>query len=153
MEYLELKVPPVVQLLLLFGLMWFLSTVTPAFSFVIPGIWLLPLLFIFFGLGLSITGVMAFRSASTTVDPRHPDESSSIVNSGVYKWSRNPMYLGFLSILLGWSLYLANALAFICLPIFVLYMNRFQIQPEEKAMCARFGDDYLLYMESVRRWL
>lgn len=63
------------------------------------------------------------------------------------------MYLGFLSILLGWALYLTNAPAFICLPLFVLYMNRFQIHPEEKAMRSKFGDEYRLYTNSVRRWI
>ncbi|MBT7950672.1 MAG: isoprenylcysteine carboxylmethyltransferase family protein [Gammaproteobacteria bacterium] len=153
MSILELKVPPVVQLLLLFVLMWFLSISIPVFSFVIPANWQLSLTFTCLGLALSISGVITFRLASTTVDPRCPEEVSTIVKSGVYKWSRNPMYLGFLSILLGWALYLANVSAFICLPLFVLYMNRFQIQPEEKAMSTRFGDEYLLYMNSVRRWI
>jgi protein-S-isoprenylcysteine O-methyltransferase Ste14 len=153
MDRLELKAPPLAQLLLLFGLMWFLSSITPAFSYVIPGNWVLSLLFSCLGLALSVTGVLTFRSVRTTVDPRHPEVSSSFVKSGVYSWSRNPMYLGFLSILIGWALFLSHALAFICLPLFILYMNSFQIQPEEKAMCASFGDDYRSYMESVRRWI
>lgn len=63
------------------------------------------------------------------------------------------MYFGLLLMLLGWGLFLAHALALLGLPVFVLYMNRFQIQPEERAMLSGFGDDYRDYLRSVRRWI
>jgi len=63
------------------------------------------------------------------------------------------MYLGLLSMLLGWAVFLAHGLSFACLPLFILYMNRFQIRPEEETMLSRFGDEYRSYMKSVHRWL
>jgi protein-S-isoprenylcysteine O-methyltransferase Ste14 len=82
-----------------------------------------------------------------------PDAASSLVADGVYRWTRNPMYLGFLIALAGWAAYLANVASALVLPLFVLYMNRFQIVPEERALAARFGPQFEDYRRSVRRWL
>jgi protein-S-isoprenylcysteine O-methyltransferase Ste14 len=75
------------------------------------------------------------------------------VLSGIYSLSRNPMYLGFLMLLLGWAIYISNAFAFLFVPAFVLYMNHFQIEPEEQALTARFGQEFMSYAGRVRRWL
>jgi protein-S-isoprenylcysteine O-methyltransferase Ste14 len=75
------------------------------------------------------------------------------VTGGVFRWSRNPMYLGMLVALAGWAAYLSNALAALLLPAFVAYLNRFQIRPEEQALLARFGPSYSEYMATVRRWI
>jgi len=75
------------------------------------------------------------------------------VTSGIYRYTRNPMYLGLLLILLGWAVFLANIVAFIFLPAFIAYLNRFQIRPEEKAMASLFGQDFANYRSKVRRWL
>ena len=79
--------------------------------------------------------------------------SSCVVTWGVYSITRNPMYLGLLMILTGWAIFLSNALALLFLPLFVLYINRFQIKPEERALTAIFGQDYLAYQGRVRRWI
>ena len=63
------------------------------------------------------------------------------------------MYLGLLVILLGWAIFLANALAFVLLPAFILYMNRFQIEPGERALASLFGQEFVSYKSCVRRWL
>lgn len=153
MKFLELRIPPV-ALVVLFGFgMWLLSSLAPSLNFNFPGRRFAALLFACLGIVVGLAGITAFRSARTTVDPRVPERSSAIVSSGIYGWSRNPMYLGLLSILFGWSLYLANGLSVSCLALFVLYMERFQIRPEERAMLSGFGDEYRLYMKSVRRWL
>lgn len=78
---------------------------------------------------------------------------TSLVATGIYRISRNPMYPGFLLVLLGWCAYLANWASAFLLPAFEAYMNRFQIQPEERALSARFGSQFLAYCGSVRRWL
>jgi protein-S-isoprenylcysteine O-methyltransferase Ste14 len=82
-----------------------------------------------------------------------PDAASAVVTGGVFRWSRNPMYLGMLVALAGWAAYLSNALAALLLPAFVAYLNRFQIRPEEQALLARFGPAYSEYMAAVRRWI
>ena len=98
-------------------------------------------------------GFASFRRAKTTVNPMKPDSASSLVVSGIYDLTRNPMYLGFLVILVGWAFFLSNALGFIFLPLFVLYMNRFQIEPEERALASVFGEAFASYRSRVRRWL
>lgn len=153
MTNLELKIPPVAVLLVCGAGMWFVTVLFSSLSIHVPGRTVLAAVTAFVGIVFGVAGVQAFRAASTTVDPRYPEKSSSVVRTGVYRRSRNPMYFGLLLILAGWALFLAHALAFVGLPIFVLYMNRFQIQPEERAMLSGFGDDYRDYLHSVRRWI
>ncbi len=105
------------------------------------------------GISLALLGVLEFRKSSTTVDPRFPDKSSQLVTTGVYRISRNPMYLGFLVILLGWSLYLVNYIALLLLPAFVAYMTHFQIKPEERVMAQKFSGQFSGYTARVRRWI
>ena len=104
------------------------------------------------GFLIGIAGVVTFRRARTTVDPRKP-RASSLVTWGVYALSRNPMYLGGLIMLLGWALFLSNALAFLFLPAYILYIDRFQIAPEERALTSLFGETYAAYQVRARRWL
>ena len=153
MNALELKIPPVAQVVLHALGMWFVSGNVPSLSIPIPGRLLFSVMLIVVGVAIALAGVLAFRAAETTVNPTSPDASSSVVSKGVYRWSRNPMYVGLLLVLGGWAFHLSHALAFAFLPVFVLYMNRFQIYPEEKAMCSKFGVEYRSYMESVRRWI
>jgi protein-S-isoprenylcysteine O-methyltransferase Ste14 len=153
MRVLKLKVPPVAVLLVTAALMWLGASVAPRFGFAIPLRSILALVFALLGAMTSILGVVSFRRAGTTVNPLKPEASSSLVRSGVYAFSRNPMYLGFLLLLLAWGIYLSNALALLLLPVFVAYMNRFQIEPEENALTARFGQEFVTYTTRVRRWL
>jgi protein-S-isoprenylcysteine O-methyltransferase Ste14 len=82
-----------------------------------------------------------------------PDSTSSLVVSGIYKYTRNPMYLGFLLLLLGWAIFLSNLASFALLPAFVVYMNHFQIRPEERALGCLFAHEYQPYLARVRRWI
>ena len=68
-------------------------------------------------------------------------------------YALNPMYLGLALTLLGWGVFLSNALAFVFIPAFIVYMNRFQIGPEERALEFLFAQDFLAYKAKVRRWL
>ncbi|MGZ8254871.1 MAG: methyltransferase family protein [Burkholderiaceae bacterium] len=153
MTRLELKIPPVVLSLAFAGAMSAVAALGDSLTLAIP--WGIPMAVgtIAAGVAFALAGVDAFRRARTTVDPREPAKSSAMVTAGVYRWSRNPMYVGFLLVLTGWAIFLANAGAALLLPAFVAYMNHFQIGPEERALSARFGDDYLRYVKSVRRWL
>ncbi len=87
------------------------------------------------------------------MDPRVPDRSTSLVVRGIYRHSRNPMYVGFLLVLCAWSLYLGSALSLLFLPVFIAYMNRFQIIPEECYMRDKFAEEYTKYTSEVRRWV
>ena len=105
------------------------------------------------GLAICLAGVVRFRRAKTTVNPLTPETTTAMVTSGVYRFSRNPMYLGFLLALTGWAVFLSHALAFALLPAFVLYMTRFKILPEEWVLAAKSGHQFTGYSHSVRRWL
>jgi protein-S-isoprenylcysteine O-methyltransferase Ste14 len=105
------------------------------------------------GVALSIAGIIAFRLARTTINPMKPEATSSLVRSGIYRFTRNPMYLGLCLLLIAWAVFLACPWALLGPLAFVLYMNRFQIGPEERALSALFGEEYSAYRSTVRRWL
>ena len=93
--------------------------------------------------------------ARRTVAGGDTDEAGLLVRAGragIYRLTRNPMYLGFLWILPGWGIFLSNAPAFLVLPGFALSMNRFQIEPEERALTRLFGQAFVAYATQVRRW-
>ena len=133
--------------------MWLVAWETPALDFDCPVRRILAAAAVAIGLSVAATGVLSFRMAETTVNPMKPDSSSALVVSGIYRWTRNPMYLGFLCILIGWGIFLSNAAAFLVLPGFVFYLNRFQIEPEEQALTRLFGETFLTYRSRVRRWI
>lgn len=153
MSALNLKVPPLALVAGLAAAMWFVAWLVPSLSFSFRGQFIFTVALAAVGAIISLSGVIAFRQAQTTVDPRRPANSASLVSSGIYRLSRNPMYVGFLLVLAAWATHLSNLLAFFGLPAFVLYMNRFQIVPEEQALRAKFGSAFAEYERSVRRWL
>lgn len=148
----ELKVPPL-ALVFLFGALMWLASAYSAFTLALPWHSMFALIFCSLGFAIVLAGVVAFRQAKTTVNPLRPETTTAMVTSGIYRFTRNPMYLGFLLVLAGWGIYLSNLLAVALLPLFVLYMNRFQIVPEERALCAKFPQVFTEYKCSVRRWL
>jgi len=152
MQALELKIPPPLVAALIAGVMWVLSKLPPAL--VIPNfIRTATALVALGGAALTIAGVMSFRQAQTTMNPMKPQQAALLVRSGVYRLSRNPMYLGLLLVLLAWATFLSMAWALLGPVIFVLYINRFQIAPEERVLSAKFGASYAEYKTQVRQWL
>src|SRR5215208_7891980 len=139
MHVLELKIPPVGVGLVTMALMWLASWLVPALTVPFPRHQVMAGCIAATGAVISGLGVALFRLAKTTVNPMKPESSSSLVQSGIYRLTRNPMYLGFFLVLMAWAVYLSNALAFLILPVFIAYMNRFQIEPEERALRALFG--------------
>ena len=153
MRALELKIPPVAVGFIVGGLMWFAKRSAPALTVMFPGRQGLALLAAVAGAIIMALGVVSFRRADTTVNPMKPRTASSLVVSGIYNLTRNPMYLGFFLILIGWAIFLSHALSVLLLPAFVWYMNRFQIEPEERALASLFGEAFEAYRTRVRRWL
>lgn len=153
MNSLELKIPPLALLCLFAVVMWFAAMLFSALAITWP--WHHALAISISGVGILfvLAGGYAFRKAKTTVNPTQPTATSSIVTSGIYRISRNPMYVGFLLVLTGLAVFLSHVLPLLFLPAFVLYMNRFQISPEERVLLAKFGADYESYKQAVRRWL
>ncbi len=105
------------------------------------------------GMASAIAGVISFRQACTTVNPLKPESSSALVTSGMYKFSRNPMYLGMALALCAWAVYLASLCSMFGIVGFMLYMQRFQIAPEERALEVIFGQTFIDYKKRVRPWI
>ncbi len=105
------------------------------------------------GLTVTVLGVARFRAAGTTIDPTRPERAEALVVGGIYRHTRNPMYLGFATILLAWALQLGTAWAFAGPLLFVWFIDRYQIAPEERALRAKFAGEFDAYVRSVRRWL
>ena len=97
--------------------------------------------------------MVSFRLAKTTVNPNKPDQASALVTTGVYKISRNPMYVGFAFVLAGWGVWLTSLWALLCVLGFICYLTWFQIIPEERALLKIFGQGYSDYKSRVKRWL
>jgi protein-S-isoprenylcysteine O-methyltransferase Ste14 len=154
MRGLELKIPPAVVgltfgLLLIVAARVWPSSANVSFTLRIVAGMALALA----GFGITTAGVQTFRARQTTVNPMKPDTASSLVATGIYRHTRNPMYLGMLLVLTGLGLALAHFAAPLAMAGFVLYMNRFQIQPEERALRERFGAEFDEYTKTVRRWI
>jgi protein-S-isoprenylcysteine O-methyltransferase Ste14 len=153
MQVLELKIPPPVVALLMAAAMWGIrQTTTPVDIPMVVRAGIASAVAVA-GIGIALWGVIAFRRARTTVNPLKPESASSLVTSGVYRFTRNPMYVGMGLVLIAWAFLLSSAMALLGPVVFVLYMNRFQIEPEERALAIRFGDAFLNYRATVRRWL
>lgn len=154
MRALELKIPPVLVLLLVGAAMAAVdaAAVVPL-ELPLAGRAAAAGVLFALGVGVAVAGVLAFRRVRTTVNPTRPEASTAIVSTGIYAFSRNPMYLGMLLVLAAWGAWLADPLALLGPPVFVLWMNLFQIRPEERALASRFGPVYQDYLRSVRRWV
>lgn len=149
---LELKVYPPIILLVCLSLAYGLSHFLP----------LLALPTILFGMHryvalagilLALSGIWEFRKAKTTINPTKPEKSSHLVTGGIYRITRNPMYLGMLFIIVAAIFKFGNYYGFIALPVFILYITQFQIKPEERIIESIFGEEYVRYKKQVRRWL
>jgi len=153
MQAIELKIPPLAVFLLAAMAMWALARLLPAAGFMLPARLLVLVALVIASGIVGVAGIIAFRRHETTVDPTRPHKTTSLVVAGIYRRTRNPMYLGLALLLGAWAAYLANAVALLVIPAFIVYMNRFQIRPEERALLENFGADYRRYMSDVRRWI
>lgn len=150
---LELKVPPPLLALSIALAMWGISALTEPLPLAAVHRAAAAGLVAAIGASFSIMGMLAFRRARTTVNPLHPDRASALVHSGVYRITRNPMYVGLAFILSALAIWLLNAWTLLGPLAFILYITRFQILPEERALSAKFGAEYAAYRARVRRWL
>ena len=153
MRFLELRIPPPIVGLVVGGGMWVVAHLPP----ILPLPWLARLLvavvLVTVGAAVAIGGVMSFRRARTTVNPLKPETSVALVSTGVYSFTRNPMYLGMALALLAWAVYLSSVWPLLGPALFALYITRFQIVPEERVLDGLFGASFAAYKKRVRRWL
>jgi protein-S-isoprenylcysteine O-methyltransferase Ste14 len=150
---LELRVPPPLVALGCAVGMWALARRTGALP--LPAVltdWGAAGL-IALGLTLDLVAIGHFARARTTINPLRPAATTALVTDGIYRVTRNPMYLGLACVLTGWALRLASAWALLGVALFVAWITRFQIVPEERMMAARFGEAFAAYRARVRRWV
>ena len=153
MKGLELKIPPPLIALTVAVLMWGIAEVVPSMALTFLRSTTLAGVVAAVGCGIALAGILQFWTASTTINPHTPQKSAQLVEHGIYRFSRNPMYLGLVIVLLAWALYLANPLSVLLIPGFMVYINLFQIRPEERHMRELFGQPYEEYASRVRRWI
>ena len=153
MKALELRFLPPVVVALWAAAMALCAWIWPDLTWTLPARLSLAICLTVLGCATGVAGIVAFRKAQTTFNPVRPGKASCVVSTGIFRYTRNPMYLAMLLVLAGWAVYLAHPLGFASLPLFMAYMTRFQIVPEERHLYAKFGAPYAAYLQSVRRWL
>lgn len=153
MQWLELKVPPPVVALLLGLAAWWLAPLGPGMAWPEALRQGLTAALLLTGVSLDFSGLVAFVRRHTTVNPLRPRRSSALVTTGVYRFTRNPMYLGLVILLSAWAVWLSALLPWVAPVLFVLYITRFQILPEERVLTDLFGPPYTDYTHRVRRWI
>ena len=152
-QYLELKIPPPAAAMGVGIVMWGVSRAAASWEVPTLARTGVALAIFVIGLAFSVSGFVAFRRAKTTINPTTPEGASSLVSSGVYSITRNPMYVGLVLVLTAWAVFLSSGWAFLGPLVFAAYIRRFQITPEERALSALFGSRYSDYKAKVRRWL
>lgn len=153
MHALEHKIPPPVVAAGIAAAMWPLSSWLPKVAAPESARLAVAITVALIGIAFALAGAIAFRRVKTTVNPLHPEQATSLVTSGIFRLSRNPMYVGMLLCLLAWAIYLASPLSLAGPVAFIAFMNRFQIGPEEKILAGKFGAPFTAYCAAVRRWL
>lgn len=150
---MNLKIPPVVQFFICASLMWATKRLTLSSHFTFDYQQELSMLLVGLAIGIGFLAVFSFKRANTTVDPTQPEKVSTLVTSGIYRYTRNPMYLALLILLVALFIWLGNGYSLFVLPLFVWYISRFQILPEEKTLTQHFGHQFIDYCKKTRRWI
>ena len=153
MPNLDARVPPLLVVVAAALGMWLIAAFATPLTIAVPGRTPISAALLACGVIVCLAGIVEFRRARTTVDPTRPEAASTLVSGGVYRFTRNPMYLGFTVALLAWGVFLQNPLTLAGVAAFAAYIDRFQIRPEERALEARFGEQFRSYARRVGRWL
>ena len=148
---LKTKIPPPIIAIVFIVILYILSVWMD--SYIFEGQLIFSLFIFILGLGCVLSASTQFRRINTTVNPLNPESASHLVVDGIFKFTRNPMYLGLCAVILAFGIYVGTWYVFILLPLFVVSINYLQIVPEEIALQKLFGDEYVSYCNSVRRWI
>jgi len=151
MKNLELKIPPAIVWLICALIMWGIAHLLPFGA--LPHLPTVAITFTMIGVGVGLAALWSFHKARTTINPLDPSQTTHFVSKGIYQLSRNPMYVGLVCCLLAWAIWLSYLLTWIGILLFIAYMTRFQIIPEERILKLKFGKEYENYCLKVRRWL
>lgn len=146
------KIPPPILLLVTGAIMWFVARSSFAYEVSVPYPLVLSLCLAAVGICVAVLALREFRSVETTIDPLSPERATSLVDTGIFRYSRNPMYVGLLLMSAGWAVWLGSQANIVVILLFVVTITELQIKPEEKALRILFGKEYDLYRQRVRRW-
>ena len=149
-KYLNTKIPPPIVTFLCIGVIYLFES---QIEYSQTDLKAISIIFLILGSIIIFLAVLKFIKTKTTVDPTRPHKTSNLVISGIYKITRNPMYLGMLFLIIAYALYNNNIIGCIIIPIFIFYINKFQIEPEEIEMRKKFGESFENYCKKVNRWL
>lgn len=150
---MKLAVPPLLLCAVVGLLIWLVDFFVAGFAVFLPGQRVAALVLGGCGVAVGVAALGGFGAAGTTVNPVSPDKVSALVTGGIYRLSRNPMYLSMALGLFAWTLWLGNPLALPLPAFFVWYLTEFQIKPEEAALRAKFGDEFEAFRHRTRRWI
>ena len=150
---MKLLIPPPIQALLSAIMMCLINRYFTHANFSLNGINIFALIFLIIAAIIIILSMYKFKKIKTTISPLRPNKTSSLVKSGIYEYTRNPMYLGLLLMLFSIALFLKNFISFLIIPLFILFITKNQILPEEEALENIFGEEYKNYKNKVRRWI
>lgn len=150
---MEKKIYPPVQVIIAISVMYLLRYLFTSFNYSFSGKDIVFSLLVIISVCIGLSAVYSFKKHNTTVNPTKPEATSVIVNTGIYAFSRNPMYLAMVLFLIGVSILCANFLAFFMIPLFMWFITKYQIKPEEEALTLIFKKDYEEYITKVRRWI
>ena len=153
MKALENKIPPPIVMVGFALLIWLMRGLGPQIPIFGALKIVIVVALVALALFIDISAFWEFRKFKTTINPLAPEKASSIVTTGIFSKTRNPMYLGMLILLIGWAIFNGAIIGLFVLPLFWAYITRFQIMPEERALIGRFGQEYLDYLKKVKPWL
>lgn len=153
MKVLNCKVPPMLISLLMGILMWITAVIFPSFTVLLPFRLPISLCLTIIGFAIVFSSGHSFTKAKASFNPVQFDKVTALVTSGVYSFTRNPMYLGVINAFIGWAYYLGNPFSAVLVPLNIIYLNCFQIRLEETVLEEKFGREFMLYKAKVRRWI
>ncbi|MGI9318757.1 MAG: methyltransferase family protein [bacterium] len=153
MHFLSLKILPPLQVLILGGLMWLVHRYVPAFHYHTGYEYLVSRLILLACLVLFVAAIYQFWKHRTTVNPQKLERTTNLITKGVYAWSRNPIYVVDVLLLLAWAIWLGNWINLLMPVVFIFLITELQIKSEENMLNNKFGDAYLQYKQRVRRWI
>ena len=152
-QALELQIPPPIIMAVFGAIAWLIAKYLSAYNLSIQGVFWFSLGLASVGFMVAALGIIEFLKAKTTINPHSPANTSLLVQDGIYRVTRNPMYIGLFLVLVAWQVYIFNFLSLICLPLFLVCVTWLQILPEERILQEKFGSEFSEYMTRVGRWI
>ena len=148
---MKTKIPPPIIALVMIAIIYLSSLIVEPITFGYQT--LISILVVVIGLAWAIPSFRLFAKYKTTISPFTPSETTALVTDGMYRYSRNPMYLGLVLLTIAATIFFGTWLGVVIVVAFIFLLNFLQILPEEKALLDIFGEEYVEYQKKVRRWI